>query len=177
MGYQDLIDVPYAHRTTTPDTYFEEELDELEGDSPHSRAAAEGGSLPEGEGTYEPPAEEPPRVPEESRHPVVALPRASRLEGPLWGLPVVVLQSCDSLDEPLLWRIDELGGVAVIGSVTHIHSASGSAMLQAISSRRALPGRHAGRGPAGCAELPALSGGSRWAAAGIKSWPRGGASR
>ena len=31
MAYQDLIDVPFARRTTTPDTYFEEELDELEG--------------------------------------------------------------------------------------------------------------------------------------------------
>ncbi|MGD0900277.1 MAG: hypothetical protein ABR915_20795, partial [Thermoguttaceae bacterium] len=31
LGYQDLIDVPYARRTTTPDTYFEEERDQLEG--------------------------------------------------------------------------------------------------------------------------------------------------
>ena len=49
------------------------------------------------------------------------------------GLPVVILQSCDSLDERVLWRIDELGGVALVGSVTPIHSGSGSGLVKALS--------------------------------------------
>jgi hypothetical protein len=65
---------------------------------------------------------------------VLAFPGANRLQGPLLGLPIVFLQSCGSLDEPLLWRIDELGGVAVIGSMTAIHSASGSALVQAMAT-------------------------------------------
>jgi hypothetical protein len=123
-AYQDLIDVPYARRTTTPDTYFEEELDQLEAGEPEP----------------EPPVEpEPPRRPEESRplapaRPLVTLPGSSHLQGPLAGLPVLIMQGCDSLDEPLLWRIDELGGVAVIGSMTAIHSASGSALVQATAA-------------------------------------------
>jgi len=32
-----------------------------------------------------------------------------------------------------LWRIDELGGIALVGSVTPIHSGSGSAMVKAMS--------------------------------------------
>ena len=31
LAYQDLFDVPSAHRDTAPDSYFEEELDSLEG--------------------------------------------------------------------------------------------------------------------------------------------------
>jgi len=130
LGYQDLIDVPFARRTTTPDTYFEEELDQLEG----------GQAEPDPAGV-QPPDTEPPRRPEEPRpetaplpRPVVAVPGANRLQGPLSGLPIVIMQSCDSLDEPLLWRIDELGGVAVVGSMTPIHSASGSALVHALSS-------------------------------------------
>ena len=46
---------------------------------------------------------------------------------------MVILQSCDSLDERVLWRIDELGGVALVGSVTPIHSGSGSALVKALS--------------------------------------------
>ena len=33
----------------------------------------------------------------------------------------------------MLWRIDELGGVALVGSVTPIHSGSGSALVKALS--------------------------------------------
>ena len=53
------------------------------------------------------------------------------MQGPLAGLPIVVLQSCESLDDAVLWRLDELGGVAVIGSMTPIHSGCGSALLNA----------------------------------------------
>jgi hypothetical protein len=140
MAYQDLIDVPFARRTTTPDTYFEEELDQLEG-RPELREELdqlEGGETEPDPAGAPPPDAEPPRRPEESHpetaapaRPLVAVPGSHRLQGPLAGLPIVIMQSCDSLDEPLLWRIDELGGVAVIGSMTPIHSASGSALVHA----------------------------------------------
>jgi hypothetical protein len=139
MAYQDLIDVPFARRTTTPDTYFEEELDQLEG----------GETEPDPTGAP-PPDSEPPRRPEELHpetpppvRPLVAVPGSHRLQGPLAGLPIVIMQSCDSLDEPLLWRIDELGGVAVIGSMTPIHSASGSALVHAAAGA-VLYGGHPG---------------------------------
>jgi hypothetical protein len=49
----------------------------------------------------------------------------------LLGLPVVVLQSCHSLEEHTCQRVLELGGVGLVGSVTNIHSASGSAFIKA----------------------------------------------
>ena len=112
LAYQDLFDVPSAHRDTAPDSYFEEELDNLE----------EGGSRP--------PA--PPTTPlHRPRRP--ARPAVNQIDGAMEGLPVVILQSCDSLDERVLWRIDELGGVALVGSVTPIHSGSGSGLVKALS--------------------------------------------
>jgi hypothetical protein len=60
---------------------------------------------------------------------VVAESTTQHLQGPLEGLPIVVLQSCESLDDAVLWRLDELGGAALIGSVTAIHSGCGSDML------------------------------------------------
>ena len=64
-------------------------------------------------------------------HPQQAKPNP--LRGALAGLPVVILQSCDSLDERVLWCVDESGGVALVGSVTPIHSGSGSSLVQALS--------------------------------------------
>jgi hypothetical protein len=58
-------------------------------------------------------------------------PMSRHAQGPLAGLPVVVLQSCVSLDDSVLWRLDELGGAALIGSMTSIHSGCGSALLNA----------------------------------------------
>jgi len=52
---------------------------------------------------------------------------------PLAGLPVVVLQSCDSLKRDVLREIHESGGVALIGSSTPVHSTSGSAFIKALS--------------------------------------------
>ena len=72
------------------------------------------------------------------------------------GLPVVVLQSCDSLDERVLWRIDELGGVALVGSVTPIHSGSGSSLVQAMSDAILYRGADLGRGAPRRAELLVL---------------------
>ncbi len=62
---------------------------------------------------------------------MLAEPIPRHLQGPLGGLPIVFLQSCVSLDDAILWRLDELGGVALIGSMTSIHSGAGSAMLNA----------------------------------------------
>lgn len=121
LAYQDLISVPASRRATTPDTYFEEELDGLEGDDPDRDHEHDPPKRPEDAAPAVAPA---PR-------PVIAVPETNRLQGPLMGLPIIVLQSCDSLEEPVLWRIDELGGVAVIGSITPIHSGSGSALIHA----------------------------------------------
>ena len=120
LAYQDLINVPAARRVTTPDTFFEEEWNDLEGGDDQDRE-------------HDPPKhpEEPPAGAAAAPRPVVAVPEPSQLQGPLMGLPIIVLQSCDSLEEPTLWRIDELGGVAIIGSVTPIHSGSGSALINA----------------------------------------------
>ncbi len=49
----------------------------------------------------------------------------------LKGLALVVLQSCHSLEEPTARSIFEAGGVGLVGSVTNIHSASGSAFIKA----------------------------------------------
>jgi hypothetical protein len=49
----------------------------------------------------------------------------------LAGLPVVVLQSCHSLEEPTNRRILDLGGVGLVGSTTNVYSASGSAFVKA----------------------------------------------
>ena len=57
---------------------------------------------------------------------VLTEPIGRHLQGPLNGLPIVFLQSCESLDDAILWRLDELGGVAIIGSMTSIHSGAGS---------------------------------------------------
>jgi hypothetical protein len=62
---------------------------------------------------------------------VSAEPMSQRMEGPLAGLPIVVLQACQSLDDSVLWRLDEMGGVALIGSMTSIHSGCGSSLLNA----------------------------------------------
>ena len=47
------------------------------------------------------------------------------------GLPLVILQSCNSLEEEMARHIFERGGAAVIGSTTSIHSASGSSFMKA----------------------------------------------
>jgi hypothetical protein len=111
LAYQDLFDVPSAHRDTAPDSYFEEELDNLEESGPPPAA----------------PPTTPLRTPRRTARPAV-----NQINGTMEGLPVVILQSCDSLDERVLWRVDELGGVALVGSVTPIHSGSGSGLVKAL---------------------------------------------
>ncbi len=114
LAYQDLIDVPVLRRAS-PELSLDEGWEELEGTGARGTAAAV------------PVADEP--VP--SPHPAPVEPSAMRLQSPLTGLPIVVLQSCDSLDDAVLWRLDELGGAALIGSVTPIHSGCGSSLLHA----------------------------------------------
>ena len=63
--------------------------------------------------------------------PVSLKPLRPRAPRPLHGLPLVILQSCVSLDEAVSRRIFESGGVGVIGSTTNIHSASGSSFMKA----------------------------------------------
>jgi hypothetical protein len=47
------------------------------------------------------------------------------------GLPVIVLQSCHSLEREMAERVFSLGCVGLVGSVTNVHSASGSAFVKA----------------------------------------------
>jgi hypothetical protein len=115
VSYQDLIYVPYQHEHA-PDSYYEEALGMLENSTPDvsdppPAAPAAADNLP--------PPPPPPDKP-------------NRLEEPLGLMPLAVLQSCDSLDEQLLDRADELGCVGVIGSVTPIHSGSGSILAHAL---------------------------------------------
>ncbi len=49
------------------------------------------------------------------------------------GLPVVVLQSCQSLDINTAHRIIGFGGISLLGSTTNIHSASGSTFAKAFT--------------------------------------------
>ncbi len=61
------------------------------------------------------------------------VPVKNRQKRRLSGLPLVVLQSCSSLEEPMFQLIFNCGGIGLIGSVTSIHSASGSAFIKAFS--------------------------------------------
>ena len=47
-------------------------------------------------------------------------------------MPLVILQSCHSLEEPVTQQFLQLGGVGLIGSVTNIHSASNSTFIKAL---------------------------------------------
>jgi hypothetical protein len=48
------------------------------------------------------------------------------------GLPIVILQTCDSLQQEMLLRVYGAGGVALLGSSTPVHSASGSGFAKAV---------------------------------------------
>ena len=158
LAYQDLIDVPSARRATAPDSYFDEELDDLEdgGARPAGRAAARR---------------------RRRATPAGGRGRAGQSTGCKGRWTGCRSSSCKAAirwTSRCLWRIDELGGVAVIGSVTPIHSGSGSALVQAAGRRRALSRGHAGRSPPRRAELPVLPGRSEEPAAARRSRPRAG---
>jgi hypothetical protein len=61
------------------------------------------------------------------------LPEEASKEGiqHLEGFPLVVLQSCNSLDDSIAQQIFTSGGVGIIGTATNVHSASGSAFIKA----------------------------------------------
>ena len=111
LSYQDLIDEPVLKRSQAEDYPLDEE--EVEGPGGAKRALDRGAD------------------PRPAQRVVMAEPTSRHMQGPLAGLPIVVLQSCESLDDAVLWRLDELGGTALIGSMTPIHSGCGSAMLNA----------------------------------------------
>jgi hypothetical protein len=112
VSYQDLIDEPVLKRSQAEDF----PLDEEEEGGERGRA-----------GEREADSQAAPRV-------VPGEPTFRHMQGPLEGLPIVFLQSCESLDDAVLWRMDELGGVALIGSMTAIHSGCGSSLLNAAMS-------------------------------------------
>ncbi len=114
VSYQDLIDAPVLRRSQAEDYPLDEE--DLEGSREAKRAVDRDADRA--------PA---PRV-------VMAEPTFRHMQGPLAGLPIVFLQSCESLDDSVLWRLDELGGAALIGSMTAIHSGCGSSLLNAAMS-------------------------------------------
>lgn len=60
------------------------------------------------------------------------------------GLPLVILQSCHSLDEHVASRGLQSGACGLIGSVTNIHSASGSAFVKAYCDNVLYRGATAG---------------------------------
>jgi hypothetical protein len=107
--YQDLIDPPIVRRSLAQNYPLDQE--DLEG-IVGPIGGSENDAMPM------------PRV-------VAAEPTSQHLQGPLEGFPIVVLQSCESLDDAVLWRLDELGGAALIGSMTPIHSGCGSDLLNA----------------------------------------------
>jgi hypothetical protein len=62
-------------------------------------------------------------------HPdAAARPAARRFD----AAPVIILQTCDSLQNEMLWRVHGAGGVALLGSSTPIHSASGAGFAKAV---------------------------------------------
>ena len=115
VAYQDLIYVAYQHERA-PDSYYEEALGMLENSTPDASNPPPAAGSPTRNLPPPPPLRDKP----------------NRLQEPLEQMPLAVLQSCDSLDEQLLDRADELGCVGVIGSVTAIHSGSGSILAHAL---------------------------------------------
>ena len=117
LAYQDLIDAPVLRRSSAEEYPLDEGEVEGTAGTMYSWSAVPAADRE----TDRMPA---PRV-------VMAEPTSRHLQGPLSGLPIVVLQSCESLDDAVLWRLDQLGGAALIGSMTPIHSGCGSALLNA----------------------------------------------
>jgi hypothetical protein len=60
------------------------------------------------------------------------------------NLPIVILQSCNSLENYISDWLLQLGGVALIGSVSNIHSASGSSFIKTLIDRALYEGETLG---------------------------------
>ena len=68
----------------------------------------------------------------------IVIDTASQDENPrllLEGNPLIVLQSCTSLDESILSHIVEVGGVGIVGTSSRVHSASGSSFAKCFCDR------------------------------------------
>jgi len=115
-------------------------VDELYGktaNTPEGIAAAKAANLIIYEGhlnheflLHDPPTPEPAGADNPQAKPQKVFPQ-TRFDGPLDGLPVVVLQTCHSLEPESFARMHELGGVAMLGAATRVHSGSGSAFVKA----------------------------------------------
>jgi hypothetical protein len=62
----------------------------------------------------------------------------------LRGMPLVILQSCHSLEETVTRQFLQRGGAGVIGSVTNMHSASGSSFIKSLCDSMLYQGTTAG---------------------------------
>jgi hypothetical protein len=74
--------------------------------------------------------------------PEAALPHRTQRE--LSGLPLVILQSCHSLDPAVAETVFSQGGVALLGTTTNVHSASGSSFVKAYCDGMLYRGRTVG---------------------------------
>jgi hypothetical protein len=72
-------------------------------------------------------------LPPEDQSKPPTLPLGPRMKMPMDGMPVVVLQTCHSLSPEVFDSIQELGGAAVLGTATSLHSGSGSAFLKTVT--------------------------------------------
>jgi hypothetical protein len=117
------------------------QVDELfgkTGNTPEGMAAAKVANLIIYEGhvnheflLHDPPTPEPASSDNPEATPPKVFPQ-TRFAGPMDGLPVVVLQTCQSLEPEAFDRMHELGGVAMLGAATRVHSGSGSAFVKAV---------------------------------------------
>ena len=73
-----------------------------------------------------------------------AVPEPPERQPPLAGMPLVILQSCHSLEENTARVVFRRGGSGLIGSVTNIHSASGSSLIKAFCDGVLYRGETAG---------------------------------
>ena len=76
--------------------------------------------------------------------PPAAVPGPPKRQPPLDGMPLVILQSCHSLEEHTAHVVFRRGGSGLIGSVTSIHSASGSSFIKAFCDGVLYRGETAG---------------------------------
>jgi hypothetical protein len=140
-GDPDPDEVPAREGTITDPPQPEPELPNLD---PHEENPPFDApdDIPPGEGDA-PPGDILPG--EEAPHPDDVPPAAPPVpQPPLDGMPLVVLQSCHSLEEGTARTVFERGGAGLVGSVTNIHSASGSSFIKQFCDRALYRGDTAG---------------------------------
>ena len=60
------------------------------------------------------------------------------------GLPIAILQACDALKPDVVREVHRLGGVALLGGTTPVHSGSGSLLAKALLDAALYEGRSLG---------------------------------